>query len=106
MKEELRHNYVWLCFGRQLFLFGIKGVKMLEKLTVISQIEVTESNIIQVRTSTRIMEDGSQLSEAYHRHCIAPGQDYSQEVAEVQAICEVVHTPDAVAAYLAQLVTA
>lgn len=74
---------------------------MLEKLTVISQLEVTESNIVQVRTSTRIMEDGVKLSETYHRHCIAPGQDYSQEDAKVQAVCASVHTPEVIAAYQA-----
>lgn len=74
---------------------------MLEKLTVISQLEVTESNIVQVRTSTRIMEDGIKLSEAYHRHCISPGDDYSQEDVRVQAVCAAVHTPAVIAAYQA-----
>lgn len=74
---------------------------MLEKLTVISQLEVTESNIIQVRTSTRIMEVGVKLSESYHRHCISPGQDYSQEDVKVQSICAAVHTPEVIAAYQA-----
>lgn len=74
---------------------------MLEKLIVISQLEVTESSIVQVRTSTRIMEDGKQLSETYHRHCISPGQDYSQEDAKVQAVCASVHTPEVIAVYQA-----
>lgn len=74
---------------------------MLEKIIVISQLEVTEANVVQVRTSTRIMEDGVQLSETYHRHCIAPGQGYSQEDARVQAICVAVHTPEAIAQYQA-----
>lgn len=74
---------------------------MLEKLTVISQLEVTEYNVIQVRTSTRIMENGVQLSETYHRHCISPGQDYSQEDAKVQAVCASVHTPEVIAVYQA-----
>lgn len=74
---------------------------MLEKLTAISQLEVTESNVVQVRTSTRIMEDGVKLSETYHRHCIAPGEDYSQEDAKVQAVCASVHTPEVIAAYQA-----
>lgn len=76
---------------------------MLEKLTAISQLEVTESNIVQVRTSTRVMEDGVQLSETYHRHCISPGDDYSQEDAKVQAVCASLHTPKVVAAYQASL---
>lgn len=74
---------------------------MLEEIIAISQIEVTETNIVQVRTSTLVMEDGVQLSETYHRHCIAPGDDYSQEDAEVQAVCASAHTPEAIAAYLA-----
>lgn len=74
---------------------------MLEKHVVISQLEVTESNVIQIRTSTRIMEDGVKIGETYQRHCIAPGQDYSQEDVKVQAVCASMHTPEAVAAYRA-----
>lgn len=74
---------------------------MLEKFTVVSQLEVTESNVVQVRTSTRIMEDGVQLSETYHRHVISPGDDYRQEDAKVQAVCASVHTPEVIAAYQA-----
>jgi len=74
---------------------------MLEKITVISQLEVTESNIVQVRTSTRIMEDGVKLSESYHRKVIAPGDDYSQEDAKVQSVCAAVHTAEVIAAYQA-----
>lgn len=74
---------------------------MLEKFIVVSQLEVTESNIVQVRTSTRIMEDGVQLNESYHRHCIVPGQDFSQEDAKVQAVCASIHTAEVIAAYQA-----
>lgn len=62
------------------------------KEVVVSQIEVTEGNYVQVRTSTHILEDGVKLSEFYHRHVIAPGDDYSQEDAKVQAVCAAVHT--------------
>ena len=41
----------------------------------------------------------SMISGTYHRHVIAPGQDYSQEDARVQAICAAMHTPEVVAAY-------
>lgn len=74
---------------------------MLTKETVISQLEVTEGNHVQVRTSTRVMEDGVKLSESYHRRCISPGDDYSMEDAKVQAVCAAVHTPEAIAAYKA-----
>jgi hypothetical protein len=58
---------------------------------------------VQVRTKTAIIEDGKELSYSYHRHVVAPGQDYSAEDAKVQAICAAVHTPDVVATYQAAL---
>ena len=72
---------------------------MLEKQTVIDQIEVLENSTVQVRTATKIMDDGQEISRTYHRHVVAPGQDYSAEDAKVQAICAAVHTPEAIAAY-------
>jgi hypothetical protein len=73
----------------------------LEKLTVVDQIEVIENGSVQVRTCTRIMEDGKQLSGTFHRHVVAPGDNYSAEDAKVQAICAAVHTPEVIAAYQA-----
>jgi hypothetical protein len=73
----------------------------LEKQIVVDLIETIENGCVQVRTSTRIMEDGKQLSSTFHRHVVAPGDDYSAEDAKVQAICAAVHTPDVIAAYQA-----
>jgi len=47
------------------------------------------------------MEDGKQISGAYHRHVVSPGDDYSAEDARVQAICAAVHTDEVIAAYKA-----
>lgn len=74
---------------------------MLEKITVTDKIEVLENGAVQVRTATRVVEDGSVLSTSYHRHVIQPGDDYSQEDARVAAICDVTHTPEVVAAFVA-----
>ena len=71
----------------------------LEKQIVVDQIEVLESGVVQVRTATRIAEDGTVLSSSLHRHVVAPGDDYSGQDAKVQAICAVVHTPEVIAAY-------
>ena len=73
----------------------------LEKQVVTDKIEITENGIVQVRTATRIVEDGKVLSTSYHRHTIAPGQDYSNEDARVQAICQATHTADVISAYQA-----
>jgi hypothetical protein len=74
---------------------------MLEKQIFVDLIEAVENGTVQVRTCTRIMEDGKQLSGTFRRHVVAPGDDYSAEDAKVQAICAAVHTPEVIAAYQA-----
>jgi hypothetical protein len=74
---------------------------MLEKITVVDKIEALESGVVQVRTATRIVEDGTTISTNFHRHVVTPGQDYSQEDSRVAAICAAVHTPEVIAAYTA-----
>jgi hypothetical protein len=73
----------------------------LEKIEVVDRIEVVENGCVQVRTATRIMEDGKQISGTYHRHVIAPGDDYSHETNRVKAICAATHTADVVDNYKA-----
>lgn len=73
----------------------------LEKKEVIDLIETLENGCIQVRNKTTILEDGEEINSKYHRHVIAPGDDYSQEDAKVQAICTVIHTPEVITAYQA-----
>ena len=75
----------------------------LTKEAVVDKIEVTEGGHVQVRTATRIVEDGNVISQSYHRHVICPGDDYSAEDAKVQAVCSAVHTPEAIAAYKAHM---
>ena len=71
----------------------------LEKVEVVDRIEVIENGCIQVRTKTAIKEDGVEISSKFHRHVVAPGDDYSAEDARVQVICAATHTADVVAAY-------
>lgn len=73
----------------------------LEKFISVDLIEVVENGSVQVRTKTAIMEDGKQISGTFHRHVVAPGDDYSAEDARVQAICAVTHTADVITAYKA-----
>jgi hypothetical protein len=73
----------------------------LEKVTSVDLIEVAENGCIQVRTKTAIMEDGKQISGTFHRHVVAPGDDYSGEDTRVKAICAATHTPEVIAAYKA-----
>jgi hypothetical protein len=73
----------------------------LEKVQIVDRIEVVENGSVQVRTKTAIMEDGKQISGTFHRHVVAPGDDYSGEDTRVQGICAVLHTAEVIAAYKA-----
>jgi hypothetical protein len=80
----------------------LKGKTMsLEKQMVVDQIEVTESGAVQVRTATRIVENGNVISSTFHRHVVTPGQDYSGEDTRMQAICATTHTAEVISAYQA-----
>ena len=71
----------------------------LEKQEVVDLIETLENGCVQVRTTTRILDDGKVISNSFHRHVVAPGDDYSKEDPRVQAICAVVQTPDVIEKY-------
>ena len=91
----------------------------LTKETVVDKIEVLENGIVQVRTVTRIKEDGVELSSSFHRHVVEPqvrtgyekdvsagtwaATDITGEDARVQAICTASWTADVIAAYRAQV---
>ena len=73
----------------------------LTKQTVVDQITVTENGIVLYREATRIMEDGQQLSQTYHRTSLTPGQDLTGVPANVVAICNAAWTEAVVSAYQA-----
>jgi len=75
----------------------------LTKQAVIDQITVTEDGTVFYREATRIMEDGNQLSQTYHRSSLTPAQDLTGVPANVVAICNTVWTPEVIAAYQAQI---
>ena len=75
----------------------------LTKQTVVDQITVTENGIVLYREATRIIEDGNQLSQTFHRSSLTPGQALTNIPANVVAICNTVWTAEVIAAYQAQL---
>jgi len=75
----------------------------LEKVEIVDRIEVIESGVIQVRTKTVIKEDGVEISSKFHRHVVAPGDDYSAEADRVKAICAATHTAEVISAYKAAI---
>ena len=80
----------------------------LTKTTVVDKIEVLEKGQVQVRTATRVMEDGVELSSSFHRHVVEPSTkasgswadtDISGEDAREQAIATATWTPAVKTAY-------
>jgi len=73
----------------------------LSKSVIVDQITVTDTGIVFFREATRVFDDGVELSKTYHRTSLIPGQDISGVPASVQAICNVVWTPEVIAAFQA-----
>ncbi len=73
----------------------------LTKQAVIDQITVTENGTVLYREATRIMEDGNQISQTYHRSSLTPAQDLTGVPANVVAICNAAWTAEVIAAYQA-----
>ena len=80
----------------------------LTKETVVDKIEVLEKGNVQVRTATRVLEDGVELSSSFHRHVVEPSTkasgswadtDISGEDARVQAIATATWTSSVKTAY-------
>ena len=75
----------------------------LTKTTTVDQITVTEDGTILYREATRIMEDGNQISQTYHRSSLTPAQDLTGIPDNVVAICNAAWTAEVIAAYQAQI---
>ena len=79
------------------------------KETVVDKVEVLEMGQVQVRTATKIVEDGNELTRSFHRHVLQPSvkntegawedTDISGEDAKVQAICNATWTDEVKTAY-------
>ena len=75
--------------------------------TIQDKIEIVgDFKHVQVRTATVIKRDGTEISRSFSRHVVAPdisADDLANESAEVQAICNVVHTDAIKTAYAEHL---
>ncbi len=72
---------------------------MLNKASFVDSITVDLCGILSVRRVDAVMEDGKELSRAYHRHTLSPGDDLAGQDARVVAIAGVVWTPEVLQAY-------
>ena len=99
---------------------------MIDKKTVVDQIEITRRDVVQVRLALMYVEDGVEGDQKYHRTAIPPGVEpelqmqavhehlasmgyppvSGEDMARIEAHCKIVHTADAIERYRANLRTA
>jgi len=75
----------------------------LTETKVIDQITVVADGTVFYREATRILKDGEQIAQTYHRSSLTPGQDLTGQPANVQAIATAAWTDAVIAAYQAQI---
>ena len=78
----------------------------LTETKVIDQITITENGTILYREATRILKDGEQIAQTYHRSSLAPASDLTDVPANVVAIANTVWTAEVVSSYQASQVKA
>jgi len=72
----------------------------LEKVVEVDQIEVKGEYSIQVRTATKVLDDGKQIGGvSYHRHVVHPNSILTSEDAKVVKIAEALFDADCKEAY-------
>ena len=60
-------------------------------------------SIIQCREANIVEKDGVEVGRTYHRHVRVPGEDVSEDCAELQAVAAALWTDEVVAAYQASI---
>lgn len=62
-------------------------------------------SVLQVRRADIVEKDGAEVGRTYHRHVRVPGDDVSEECAEVQAIAGALWTDAVIQTYQDSLPT-
>lgn len=70
---------------------------MITKEQSYTKIECLESGHVQLRLTTKIIEDGQILSESHHRSVVDPDSDLSSLPEHIQNICKAHWTPEILA---------
>ena len=67
---------------------------MLEKQESYSKIEVLESGVVQLRKTTKVLDDGEVISQSHHRSVVTPLDDITGLPQSVQDVCNAYWTDD------------
>ena len=76
----------------------------LEKIVEVDKVELVGDYAIQVRTATKVMDDGKQIgSVGYHRHVVHPNSNWTNEDAKVKKIADALFDADCKEAYFVSM---
>ena len=76
----------------------------LEKIVEVDKVELVGDYSIQVRTATKVMDDGKQIgSTRYHRHVVMPNSNWENEDAKVKKIADALFDADSKEAYFVSI---
>ena len=67
------------------------------------KIEVLANGTLQIRRADIVLKDDVEVGRQYHRHCLMPGADVTNEVQRVKDVAAATWTAEVVAAYEASL---
>lgn len=70
----------------------------LSEVNLIEQIIVNDLGNVQYKTATKILRDDVEISKTFHITVLQPGQDLTGHPDNIAAICNVVWTPEVIAA--------
>ncbi len=72
----------------------------LEKIIEVDKVELVGDYSIQVRTATKVMDNGKQIGGvSYHRHIVKPNSNWENEDAKVKKIADALFDADCKEAY-------
>ena len=75
---------------------------MLTKERLLDKIEIVNEVMMQIRYKDAVMEDGKEIAFSYFREVVGPLDSKEGKHATIQAIANILHTPEVVAAYQAE----
>ena len=73
---------------------------MIEKQESYTQIELLESGEVQLRKTTKIIEDGNVISQSHHRSIVVPTDDISAYPQNIQDVCNAFWTEEIIQSFI------
>jgi hypothetical protein len=78
---------------------------MLTEQSVFDSINVLLDGQIEVRRADIVLRGETEIARTYHRHCLAPGDDLSEQDARVATVAQAAWTLEVLAAWQERLQT-